>query len=186
MIPNDHKEYIILSILDLLLHHSRSSCSNEEDVISDLEAIYDVGTFVQITELHDVGDKMRMIIQGHRRLVTLVILTLTITLTPMQLRIRITGLVEVEVADSKQVEKRKDRSSGKRWSRRLGFGSDRAKRDEDSEAGVEEESVSEKEAGSTEKLAIMTVRTENLLHHPFEQTQELKVRRWSNSVRVTC
>ena len=43
--------------------------SNEEDVITDLKDIYDVGTFVQITELHEVGDKMRMIIQGHRRFV---------------------------------------------------------------------------------------------------------------------
>lgn len=44
-----------------------SACSNEEDVISNLDDIYDVGTFVQIMELHEVGDKMRMIIQGHRR-----------------------------------------------------------------------------------------------------------------------
>ena len=47
-----------------MLHFSHS---NEDDVISDLNDIYDIGTFVQITELHDVGDRMRMIIQGHRR-----------------------------------------------------------------------------------------------------------------------
>lgn len=44
-------------------------CSNEDDVISSLSDVYDVGTFVQITELHDIGDRMRLIIQGHRRLV---------------------------------------------------------------------------------------------------------------------
>lgn len=44
-----------------------SENSNEDDVVSSLDSVYDVGTFVQITELHDVGDRMRMIIQGHRR-----------------------------------------------------------------------------------------------------------------------
>ena len=41
--------------------------SNENDVIRSLDEIYDVGTFVQITELHDYGERIRMIIQGHRR-----------------------------------------------------------------------------------------------------------------------
>ena len=36
--------------------------------MTSLEKIHNVGTFVQITELHDMGDQMRMIIQGHRRL----------------------------------------------------------------------------------------------------------------------
>ena len=43
--------------------------SNENDVIRSLNEIYEVGTFVQITELHDIGDRIRMIIQGHRRYV---------------------------------------------------------------------------------------------------------------------
>lgn len=36
-------------------------------MVSSVEDLYDVGAFVQITEVHDMGDKMRMIIQGHRR-----------------------------------------------------------------------------------------------------------------------
>ena len=35
--------------------------------MTSLDNIHNVGTFVQITELHDMGDQMRMIIQGHRR-----------------------------------------------------------------------------------------------------------------------
>ena len=42
-------------------------CSHESEVISSLDEIYDVGTFVQITDLHDIGNRLRMIIQGHRR-----------------------------------------------------------------------------------------------------------------------
>ena len=41
--------------------------SDEADVVSSLDDIYDVGTFVQITELQEFGERMRMIIQGHRR-----------------------------------------------------------------------------------------------------------------------
>lgn len=44
--------------------------SNEDDVITNLDDVYDIGTFVEITELHDVGDKIRMIVQGHRRLIS--------------------------------------------------------------------------------------------------------------------
>ena len=36
-------------------------------MVSSEDELYDVGAFVQITEVHDMGDKMRMIIQGHRR-----------------------------------------------------------------------------------------------------------------------
>lgn len=41
--------------------------SNEDEVVSSLDDLYDMGTFVQITEVHDMGERMRMIIQGHRR-----------------------------------------------------------------------------------------------------------------------
>lgn len=46
-------------------------CSNESDVVESLDAIYSTGTFVQIHEMQDLGDKLRMIVMGHRRLETL-------------------------------------------------------------------------------------------------------------------
>lgn len=42
--------------------------SNESDVVESLDAIYSTGTFVQIHEMQDLGDKLRMIVMGHRRL----------------------------------------------------------------------------------------------------------------------
>ena len=48
-------------------YHVTFCHSNEAEVISSFDDIYDVGTFVQITELHDIGDRIRMIVQGHRR-----------------------------------------------------------------------------------------------------------------------
>nr|CAB3263468.1 lon protease homolog, mitochondrial [Phallusia mammillata] len=43
--------------------------NNEADVVQDVENdLYSVGTFVQIHEMHDMGDKVRMIVMGHRRI----------------------------------------------------------------------------------------------------------------------
>ena len=49
------------------------SCSNESDVVESLDAIYSTGTFVQIHEMQDLGDKLRMIVMGHRRLETILL-----------------------------------------------------------------------------------------------------------------
>ncbi|KAM3618968.1 uncharacterized protein V6R79_001141 [Siganus canaliculatus] len=42
--------------------------SNESDVVESLDAVYSTGTFVQIHEMQDLGDKLRMIVMGHRRI----------------------------------------------------------------------------------------------------------------------
>lgn len=42
--------------------------SHEAETISSLDDIYQVGAFVQITELYDMGDKIRMVVLGHRRI----------------------------------------------------------------------------------------------------------------------
>ncbi|XP_029004140.1 lon protease homolog, mitochondrial [Betta splendens] len=42
--------------------------NNESDVVESLESIYSIGTFVQIHEMQDLGDKLRMIVMGHRRI----------------------------------------------------------------------------------------------------------------------
>jgi len=42
--------------------------NNEDDVVANFEQdLYSIGTFVQIHEMHDMGDKLRMIVMGHRR-----------------------------------------------------------------------------------------------------------------------
>ena len=57
---------------------SVSLCSsNESDVVESLDAVYSTGTFVQIHEMQDLGDKLRMIVMGHRRSETLLLLMTT-------------------------------------------------------------------------------------------------------------
>uniref|UniRef100_A0A0L8H5R6 endopeptidase La n=1 Tax=Octopus bimaculoides TaxID=37653 RepID=A0A0L8H5R6_OCTBM len=42
--------------------------SNDSEVISSMDDIYPIGSFVQITEMQDLGDKLRMIVLAHRRI----------------------------------------------------------------------------------------------------------------------
>ena len=42
--------------------------SNESEVVENLDDIHKVGTFVQISELQDLGDRIRMIVMAHRRI----------------------------------------------------------------------------------------------------------------------
>lgn len=35
--------------------------------MNSIDDLYEVGTFVQIHELQDLGDKLRMIVMAHRR-----------------------------------------------------------------------------------------------------------------------
>ena len=42
--------------------------SDEAEVVDKLTDLYPVGTFVQIHELQDLGDKLRMIVMAHRRI----------------------------------------------------------------------------------------------------------------------
>ncbi|XP_059847498.1 lon protease homolog, mitochondrial isoform X1 [Hypanus sabinus] len=42
--------------------------NNESDVVESLGDVYQTGTFVQIHEMQDLGDRLRMIVMGHRRI----------------------------------------------------------------------------------------------------------------------
>lgn len=41
---------------------------NESEVVEKLDEVYNVGTFAQIQELQDLGDKLRMVVVAHRRI----------------------------------------------------------------------------------------------------------------------
>lgn len=42
--------------------------SDEREVVDSMNELHNVGTFVQIHELQDMGDKLRMIVMAHRRI----------------------------------------------------------------------------------------------------------------------
>lgn len=55
--------------------------SNESDLVGSLDEIYHTGTFVQIHEMQDMEDKLRMIVMGHRRYVLMQTMVLTTVVT---------------------------------------------------------------------------------------------------------
>lgn len=69
--------------------------NNESDVVESLDEIYHTGTFAQIHEMQDLGDKLRMIVTGHRR-------------------VRISRQLEVEPEEAEPENKQKGRRKPKR------------------------------------------------------------------------
>lgn len=41
---------------------------NDSDVVENLNDIYQIGTFAQIQEVQDLGDKLRLVAVAHRRI----------------------------------------------------------------------------------------------------------------------
>lgn len=46
----------------------KKDSSNESEIVEKLDDVYKVGTFAQIQELQDLGDKLRMVVVAHRRI----------------------------------------------------------------------------------------------------------------------
>jgi Lon-like ATP-dependent protease len=49
-------------------YFSFSFCRNESDVVNNLSDIYTTGTFAQIHEMQDLGDRLRLVVMAHRRI----------------------------------------------------------------------------------------------------------------------
>ncbi|XP_063708743.1 lon protease homolog, mitochondrial isoform X1 [Culicoides brevitarsis] len=42
--------------------------NNDEEIVESLDDIYDIGTFAQVQEMQDLGDKLRIVVTAHRRI----------------------------------------------------------------------------------------------------------------------
>lgn len=43
-------------------------CRNEAEIVQNLDDIYSVGTFAQVHEVQDLGNRMRLVVMAHRRI----------------------------------------------------------------------------------------------------------------------
>lgn len=41
---------------------------NPNEVVDNLSEVYNIGTFAQIQEMQDLGDKLRLVVTAHRRI----------------------------------------------------------------------------------------------------------------------
>ncbi|XP_072643787.1 lon protease homolog, mitochondrial [Canis lupus baileyi] len=118
--------------------------NNESDVVESLDEVYHTGTFVQIHEMQDLGDKLRMIVMGHRR-------------------IHISRQLEVELEEAEAENKQKPRRKTKRGKKEV---------EEDLGAGHPMEMVVEPASGSPGE--VLMVEVENVVHEDFQVTEEVK------------
>ncbi|RXM92134.1 Lon protease-like, mitochondrial [Acipenser ruthenus] len=130
----------------------RKDDSNESDVVESLEDVYRTGTFVQIHEMQDLGDKLRMIVMGHRR-------------------IQINKQLEVEPEEPEQ-----EAEEGKQKARRK---PKRPKKEALAGEGMEErvqqvELLIEPLAVPPNASEVLMVEVENVVHEDFQVTEEVK------------
>ncbi|KAM5237838.1 lon protease homolog, mitochondrial [Ctenodactylus gundi] len=118
--------------------------SNESDVVESLDEIYHTGTFAQIHEMQDLGDKLRMIVTGHRR-------------------IHISRQLEVEPEEPEVEGKHKARRKVKR-----------SKKEAEDEPGAREAVVEPVVDPAVAPGEVLMVEVENVVHEDFQVTEEVK------------
>ncbi|XP_073910502.1 lon protease homolog, mitochondrial [Castor canadensis] len=118
--------------------------NNESDVVESLDEIYHTGTFAQIHEMQDLGDKLRMIVTGHRR-------------------IHISRQLEVEPEEPDAGNKQKPRRKAKRGKKEA----------EDDMSAKTQMNIAMEPASETPNEVLM-VEVENVVHEDFQVTEEVK------------
>ncbi|KAM9687558.1 lon protease homolog, mitochondrial [Trichechus inunguis] len=118
--------------------------NNESDVVESLDEIYHTGTFVQIHEMQDLGDKLRMIVMGHRR-------------------IHISRQLEVEPEEPEAENKQKARRKPKR-----------GKKEAEEELSAKSQMEVVMEPGPGAPHEVLMVEVENVAHEDFQVTEEVK------------
>ncbi|XP_016053379.1 PREDICTED: lon protease homolog, mitochondrial [Miniopterus natalensis] len=118
--------------------------TNESDVVESLDEVYHTGTFVQIHEMQDLGDKLRMIVMGHRR-------------------IHISRQLEVDPEEAEAENKQKPRRKPKR-----------SKKEAEEDLGSRRQMEVVVEPNSGAPSEVLMVEVENVVHEDFQVTEEVK------------
>ncbi|KAL7631003.1 UNVERIFIED_CONTAM: hypothetical protein RMT77_018706 [Armadillidium vulgare] len=130
---------------------------NEKEVVDSLDEIYSTGTFVQISEMFELGQKLRMIVMGHRRI------KISRLLTEEELKAQ-----EVEQEKANQVKSLKTRRRKK---------ADKQDKEELEQPAPSVEKDDTKVDASTQTdvgSKVLIVHTENFVHEKFNMTEEIK------------
>ncbi|XP_069696846.1 lon protease homolog, mitochondrial-like isoform X2 [Periplaneta americana] len=136
----------------------KTSEENESDIVSNLSDVYTVGTFAQIHEMQDLGDRLRLVVMAHRR-------------------IRIVGqiiedsevppAINVSLEDT-EVERRRRKRRKKKNAVEPSSVSDEGEKSENNDT---QETTAE-EIPKTQP--VLMVEVENVTHEKFRQTEEVK------------
>lgn len=120
---------------------------NDSEIVNDLSDVYQVGTFAQIHELQDMGDKLRLVVMAHRR-------------------IRITGqIADTEEAPADADRIRRKRNNRKQLRQTVVATTDSAAHTTDAPGEVKKDALPQ---------PVLMVEVENIVHDKFRQTEEVK------------
>ncbi|KAG5682240.1 hypothetical protein PVAND_011605 [Polypedilum vanderplanki] len=139
---------------------------NKSDLVQKLSDVYNIGTFAQIQEMQDLGDKLRLVVTAHRR-------------------IKIIGQLIEELEDEapKDESDAEKRRRKHRLSRMVNKTAVKNENNDTPTTTAKEEN--ETEVKQTKKPKVVTeesgihppiimVEVENIKHEPFTQNQEVK------------
>ncbi|KAL0271494.1 UNVERIFIED_CONTAM: hypothetical protein PYX00_008574 [Menopon gallinae] len=126
----------------------KRSEENEKEIVSSLDDLYTVGTFAQIHEMQDLGDKLRLVVMAHRR-------------------IRIIQQIPEDI-DAEDANGRRKRRK-KRFSEHFN-----SKTEEKSYPGKEGTEKQDPKKYDIKGQPVLMVEVENVTHEKFMQTEEVK------------
>lgn len=139
---------------------------NDADVVQNLSDIYAVGTFCQIQEFQDLGDKLRMIVIAHRRI--RITNQLYEELGPPTKKEMTLNILNQEVKVTRDDDEDAESDAVKRRKRRKRLSS------ENSEQSGKTEEIKPRIVGEGEMQAVLMVEVENVKSEEFQQTDEIK------------
>ncbi|XP_054731900.1 lon protease homolog, mitochondrial isoform X2 [Anastrepha obliqua] len=146
---------------------------NESETVEKLDDVYNVGTFAQIQELQDLGDKLRMVVVAHRR-------------------VKITGQILEDLVPTTKAEEQPNDLERRKLARKIRSGR-LSKRDVNQGAKVPAEKTEEVTPTTTTNAVppatgttqvppitgnipqpVLMVEVENVKHEQYKQTEEVK------------
>ncbi|XP_014089309.2 lon protease homolog, mitochondrial isoform X1 [Bactrocera oleae] len=162
---------------------------NESEVVEKLDEVYNVGTFAQIQELQDLGDKLRMVVVAHRRIKITGQILEDLIPTPKEKKTTIhfplfNVKLNIPAEEQTELERRKltRKTRSGRISKRDGNQGAKATIDQAEEVVPPTANVVPPAAGTTQvpptagsvTQPVLMVEVENVKHEQYKQTEEVK------------
>lgn len=143
----------------------KKESDNNSEVVNNLSDIYSVGTFCQIQEFQDLGDKLRMIVIGHRRIrITNQLYEDLGTHLKKEMTLNILDQkINVTLGDDES-DALKGRKRRKRLNSKSNPFAQKGKKDE----------IKPRVVAEGEQQPVLMVEVENLKSEEFQQTDEIK------------
>lgn len=131
---------------------------NPSEVVNDLTEIYNVGTFAQIQEMQDLGDKLRLVVTAHRR-------------------IKITGQLYEDLEEHEE-GKLENESDAEKRRRKHKNRNKKIVRNANNDSTLDGEPIAEPPKKRLmqpgEHQPVLMVEVENVKHESFKHTEEVK------------